>query len=344
MTKLQRLMMQHRLCEESKPDGEQPGGVETPTSASVDVGEEPDPVVDEFLEETGKPPADTATSEAPKGDEQPAQPAAAPSGEPPKGEQPPAATPASTPAPAAQPAQPPAATPAAQPPAQPAQPPAQSPAQPAVQPPAAAQPPAQPAQPPVQTPAQPSAEEQQRLFAEQRAAYVQKLEQEFAIPPEDHDALLAAPHEVLPKLAARVQVSAVETVVALVRQNLPALVNAALQQRTAAQKVEEQFFSAWPKLNTEQGRAEATRLMELYAQQNQGKKVDLQQAINDVGLLVHAALRIPLDIPGAPPPAAAAAPASAPPPPAQPGAAGGAPQVRTPGFWEGVSEELFKDD
>lgn len=172
------------------------------------------------------------------------------------------------------------------------------------------------------------------------------MEAQFAIPQEDHDALLATPHTVLPKYAARVHVAAVEAAIGAVRQAFPALVHQALEQQKTVSQTEEQFYAKWPKIATHpQGKAEAARLMAAYVQLNQGK-VTREQAMNDVGLMVHTALQIPLDIPGAPPPgtpASAAVPA-APPPPAQPGAAGGTVKAPTPTVWDKVDQELFTDD
>lgn len=124
------------------------------------------------------------------------------------------------------------------------------------------------------------------------------------------------------------------------------MVMAVLEQQKTASAAEEQFYSKWPQLKTPEGKAEATRLMHNYWELNKGKGITREQAINDVGLLAMASLRIPLDIPGQPPagqPAAGAVP-PAPPPPAQPGAAGGQPQVRQPTVWDKVDQELFTDD
>lgn len=170
------------------------------------------------------------------------------------------------------------------------------------------------------------------------------MEQAFAIPAEEHDALLTQPHTVLPKYAARVHVAAVEAAIGAVRHALPQAVMQVLAQREQTSQTEKQFYERWPKLNNPQGKAEVERLMGVYIQMN--KPQSIEQAINDVGLLVHANLRIPLDVPpgstqSTPP---ASPPAGAPPPPAQPGAAGGVPLVRTPTVWDKVDQELFTDD
>lgn len=121
-----------------------------------------------------------------------------------------------------------------------------------------------------------------------------------------------------------------------------------LEQQRHVSQAEEQFYGRWPKLATPEGKAEAARLMNNYMALNKDKGITRDQAINDVGLMVHAALRIPLDVPGQP--AASAAPAtgapvpSAPPPPAQPGAAGGVVKAPQPTVWDKVDQELFTDD
>lgn len=325
-------------------DDNAPGGGKQPDFASVDDNvEEGDPIVDEFLEAKPDGEGEDAGDKPAEGDKgvAAAAPAQPPAATPQAPAQPPAgAQPTSAPQPSAptdgQPA-------AAQPPAQPAQPPAGQPpagapaqppaAQPAAQPPAAA-----PAQPP-----QPSAEEQERVRQEQRTAYLAQLEKELAIPQEDQDALLAEPHTVLPKLAARVQLQAIEVAVGLIQQNMPAMVDAVLRQQKAASAAEEQFFSRWPKLkDAPNGRQEVERLLTNYVKLN--PQVPREQAINDVGLLAHASLRIPLDVPGASGEPSAAAPASAPPPPAQPGAAGGQPLSRQPTVWDKLDQELFQDE
>lgn len=176
------------------------------------------------------------------------------------------------------------------------------------------------------------------------------MEAQFAIPQEDHDALLATPHTVLPKYAARVHVAAVEAAIGAVRQAFPQLVHQVLEQQRHASAAEQEFYGRWPKLNTPEGKQEAARLMQNYMTLNKDRQITREQAINDVGLMVHAALRIPLDIPGAPAAAAPAAPApgapvpSAPPPPAQPGAAGGTVRAPQPTVWDKVDQELFTDD
>lgn len=170
-----------------------------------------------------------------------------------------------------------------------------------------------------------------------------QMEQSFQIDPAEHDALLAEPHKVLPKLAARVHVAAVEAAIGAVRSHFAPMVMAVLEQQKTATEAEQQFYGKWPKLNSTEGKREVERLMTNYLAVNKG--VSKEQAINDVGLLAHASLRIPLDVPGAPPATATPSPVPpAPPPPAQPGAAGGTPQTRQPTVWDKVDQELFTDD
>lgn len=173
------------------------------------------------------------------------------------------------------------------------------------------------------------------------------MEAAFAIPQEDHDALLATPHTVLPKYAARVHVAAVEAAIGAVRQAFPQLVHQVLEQQRSVSETEQQFYSKWPKIAAHpQGKAEAARLMQAYVNLNKDRGITREQAMNDVGLMVHTALQIPLDIPGAPPPGQppASAVPGAPPPPAQPGAAGGVVTAPKPTVWDKVDQELFTED
>lgn len=339
MTHLKFLLQQHRLM---APADDQPagGGESTPaTPASQPASGEPaassvgegeleveDPVVDEFLE--SKPPAeDPPAAAAPTEATPAAAPATPPAAAAPAAPTPPASTP--TPAPAA------AAPAVAIPPAQPVTPPVVQPPAPATPPPAAATPPAPP--PAV------SAEDQEKQRLERRSAYLSKMETEFQIPKEEHEALLTNPEAVLPKLAARVHTAAVEATLAAVTANIEPLVLAVLERQKSYSKAEEEFYGMWPDLAKHpEGKATSSRLMQAYMAANRG--ISREQLMKDVGVMAMAQLRIPLQIPGA---AAAAAPAAptmaAPPPPAQPGAAGGTPRVTEPSPWDKVDQELFQE-
>lgn len=316
------------------PEPGEGGNPTPPASADADL-EQPDPITDELLEKglKGEEP-EVPTPPAPKDGEPPAP---APAPKPPEPPAPPPAPP-SPPAPKAP--ETPVVPPAPPAPPAPAVPPA--PPAPPAPPPSAPVPPAPPAPPAPPPPAAPTAEQVAQQREAHRTAYLAEMEKTFAIPKEDYDALLANPETVLPRYAARVHVAAVEAAVGAVMANFEPLVMQVLERQKTYSKSEEEFFGMWPKLNNAEGRKEATRLMQAYVSTNQ--QVTREQAMKDVGLLVHAALRIPLDLaPSGQPPVPPIAPPAPPAPPAQPGAGGGAARVSQPTAWDKLDTELFSE-
>ena len=110
-----------------------------------------------------------------------------------------------------------------------------------------------PATPPVapqpQAPVQPEVPQQPQISRqEQRQQYVSSLEQAYAMSDEDAQQMLVEPEKVLPRIAARLHVDIVDTVIAAVMGNLPNALNAIQSQAKVTSEAEDSFYQAWPQL------------------------------------------------------------------------------------------------
>lgn len=190
------------------------------------------------------------------------------------------------------------ATQEAAPPVPPA--PATPPAAPAAQtaPPAAEggttpQAPAEGAQP-GQQPTNLSAAEPGQLAEAMRreeAAIVQKLaEGPFALTPEEQTALEENALGAIPKLLAKAHVRAMQNVLQMFSQHVPAMINrhSDIMKKHAAN--EDKFYSRWTGLNKAQHGEVVTRLAVLYRKMN--PNATLEQLVEDVGPMAAMQLKI----------------------------------------------------
>lgn len=244
----------------------------------------------------------------------------------------PAPAPAPSPTPTPAPAAPtPAPTPAT-PPATPAVPPAAPPATP----PAAATPPT-PAPPPPQP--GPSNEELQQ----QRDSYKAELTRAYTLTQEQADQALTQPEEVLPALAAEIQLRTSEAITRGLLQVLPQIVQQVMKTQEISAKGEEEFFSQFGDLRDEAGRQAVLAIGQAFRQLN--PNASKAEFIAKVGLSARVALGRHVDGgAGAP---AAPAPNLAPPPP--PAAPGGGSQAAVPASgptnkFTKLFEELLTDE
>jgi len=206
----------------------------------------------------------------------------------------PAAAPPVEPEPTGEPAPPAVPEPAPVPAPQEA-----APAPETVAPPAPVEPqPVQQPQAPQQTP-----EEAQAAYAKYRGEAEAVLAKEhYAISPEMAENLDENAAEVIPQLMSKVYMDAVSGAISHVLNQMPALVDGAIQARESRNTQETQFFGAWPQLDPTQHRETVVSLGQAYRQVHPTASVE--QFIRDVGAQAVVALQLQ--------PQAVAPPAAAP--------------------------------
>lgn len=89
-------------------------------------------------------------------------------------------------------------------------------------------------------------------YSADRQAAVDALTQQYQFSDEDAQLIYTAPEQVLPKLAAEIQMAVVESVGNLINQNLPSMIQGVNHQTTQQAELESAFYSRWPELNAEQ--------------------------------------------------------------------------------------------
>ena len=192
------------------------------------------------------------------------------------------ASPSATPAPASAPASVPAApTPAVAP----------APATAPTAPPAVTIEQAVPAAAGPVGPVGPTAE--QRL--EMRNQLVNDIARSYQISEVDATKLMTAPNEILPQMAARIVVDAMDRIVPVVMNGvfsaLPQFVDQHMGARTVATKNEDAFFQKWPELKEHE--AKIAPLAKAFRDAN--PKATMEQAIVQVGMMVWNAAGLPMD-------------------------------------------------
>lgn len=254
-------------------------------------------------------------------------------------------TPSGTP-----PSSPTAAPPVAAP-SEPAPAPAAAAPQPAVQAPApvpvapaqTTTPVAEPAAPPPQaltpTPS-PTAEQ----IAEWRGKMLEQLKAQYALKPDQVNAMLTEPETVLPALLAEVHLRAMEQLAPTILQRVPQVVEQVSRAQQSANKVGQQFVDRWPELKpvleADPNKLGAIgQMAQTYRQLN--PNATTEDLINKVGAmaLVHFKVQPQATQPA---PAAPAAPQAAPFVPAGQSAARGAPAA--PNIFEALAMSSDTDD
>jgi len=251
-------------------------------------------------------------------------------------EAPEAPAPEPTPAPPA-PLETPAPVAETPPPAEPQPPPPAEPAQPTPAPVPQAAP------DPTREPVAPVAPEAQRLTEEEWAARSQKYEQDlaahYAVSKEDADALVTEPEKVLPRLAARVHRSVLESTVVGVMAHLPRYIEQHLASQQTYKANEQDFFGKWPALQKPEYQDAIRRIGSAYRLTN--PMADKTRAIEEIGAM--AMFQLGLVPTGTQVPLAPARPFA----PAAPGgtpASRPAPGTKQGNEWEQLANELVEDD
>lgn len=171
-----------------------------------------------------------------------------------------------------------------------------------------------------------------------RADYETRLMKAYGMSEDEGTELIRNPHEVLPKLAARLHLDVTEAVFRGIEAILPQRVAEVLSERTQQETVEKAFYTDWPQLNKPEYRQLVGNMQRLHKQQF--PKATQEAFVKEVGAAAMVALRLPMDE------AAPAAPVvNRPFTPAQPG--GGAPgnsRVNSSNVFESLSEEFLQDD
>lgn len=119
--------------------------------------------------------------------------------------------------------------------------------------------------------------------------------QRYQLSEEDAAAIVTEPETVLPRMAARIHMDAYMSITSALNAQLPQIINAVMDRNSLDAKVEQDFFEAWPALNTEEGRTTADRMAQIFRMNN--PTVSTEDAIREIGAAAMVALRIP--IPGA---------------------------------------------
>ena len=223
--------------------------------------------------------------------------------------------------------------------------PAATPAQPAAAAPSAPAASAEPAPVAPEAPASLTPDQQREYYEKMLAEVDTELKKQYSYSPEEAgtlDELGAKPSEYLPQLAARLHRQVYLSAMQAFAQQVPQLVQSALQQSTTAGKAEDAFFGRWPDLR---GKEEVTmRAISAYRAANP-QVMDQATIIEQAGLLamVSAGLNpVQNAVPAAPQPGNGNLP---PPRPAMPGAGGpGAPAGAVqPSYEEKVYSDLISE-
>jgi hypothetical protein len=198
--------------------------------------------------------------------------------------------------------------------------------------------PAQPAAPVQAAPPAPTASPE-----ELRGRYLQDLETAYGLSDADAQALLTEPEKVLPKLAAKMHLHVVDTVISAVMQNLPNAIQHIQQTRQTYSDAEEAFFSAWPALKDQKYRQTVYNSVAAYRQLN--PTAPMNEVIRAAGLNALITLRMPIpqELLGQP----AQAPVAPPPAftPANPGrGVGGPTQVQSDNPFTTLAQEFIDMD
>ena len=182
--------------------------------------------------------------------------------------------------------------------------------------------------------------DEERMARKQK--FVSALEAQFQITEAQALELQMEPKTAYPKLMATIMADMYEGIMASVQQQLPQAFSAYTAEKTAQDTATKRFFEAWPKLNQQEHGNAVKRVASVYAQLNEGKTLDEETVVRDVGLQVMAMYGIQPDLvvqgdesvrnpPPAPrvPPKVTSAPAA---------------QTQSGNIWETMAEELLDDE
>jgi hypothetical protein len=178
---------------------------------------------------------------------------------------------------------------------------------------------------------------------ELRGKYLQDLETAYGLSDADAQALLTEPEKVLPKLAAKMHLYVVDTVISAVMQNLPNAIQHIQQTKQTYSDAENAFFTAWPALKDQKYRQTVYNSVAAYRQLN--PTAPMNEVIRAAGLNALITLRMPIpqELLGQP----AQAPVAPPPAftPANPGrGVGGPTQVQSDNPFTTLAQEFIDMD
>lgn len=143
--------------------------------------------------------------------------------------------------------------------------------------------PAVPAQAPVQAPAQD--------FAAFEAQTIEHLARtEYALPPDQANALVARPEEVYPQLAARLHVRLASQIGKAVQDFLPSVIDQVVTAKMEASRLEDNFFRSYPQLSDQRFRPVVAQSLRMARQAS--PNASREQVMNDGAALAAMKLRI----------------------------------------------------
>lgn len=193
----------------------------------------------------------------------------------------------------------------------------------------------------------------QKSFEELKAELLPELERHYALPEDIAAELKSADSldsgealvKVLPKLAARMHLEMQASVVQLVGQAIPQMVDQQMRFKATAERLESNFYDRWPKLK---GKDERLIAQSVQAYRMVNPKANEQELIERAGAM--AMLNLGLDpLAETRVAAPAAPPAPPPPPPFTPASPGNtAAPIFTPqkqdNFFAALAEDFMKED
>lgn len=175
--------------------------------------------------------------------------------------------------------------------------------------------------------------EVQTNYTKWREGEVARFEKEFEFSEEDASRLQTEPELVLPKLAARLKMEAVEGAIAVIQQMIPKLIPQAVQATDREKEAQDFFFGKNPDLKKYPKQIQQAGMM--FRKLN--PKASPEEAAIKIGEIVRSSLGLAPVKAGAPAPTPKAAAKPAPHKPVQPGSARSAPVKEDTSIWADLS-------
>lgn len=171
---------------------------------------------------------------------------------------------------------------------------------------------------------------------EQREGTLKRLVDSYNLTEEEVQQLRDEPEKVLPTLSGRLHLGVYESVMQVVRSQLPSMIQTLNVQRSVEDSVNEQFYKRWPALKDIKHNEAVKRVVDTYRRANPDS--DLGKLIEDTGAIVSQQAGLPLGN-------GATAPAPKPrtPQPANPGTASGSPPPVSDNPFAAMYEEITSE-
>lgn len=116
---------------------------------------------------------------------------------------------------------------------------------------------------------------------------------QYALTEEQADEYQTSPETLIPRLMSKVYLDAVENAAAAVMQMLPQAMAQMQVQTSQSDKLQDQFFTSWDKLNPEEHGSVLGKIGTTYRQNN--PQASPEEFIRDVGAMAMVALKIPFE-------------------------------------------------